>query len=132
MRVPYDVTLPAVIRDVGLGPVGTIGDLELSYLLAFYGDEDTHEAERMLGGVVAALSAQPVVSGDALAVALAELHAADVADEVPEAELAAAWVRVLALDHDLETLAHVWRLAGDAPPTLSLLYRASWVAGGGA
>ena len=73
-----------------------------------------------------------MVSGEALAVALAVLHAADVPDEVPEAELAAARVRVLALDHDLEALAHVWRMAGDAPPTLSLLYRASWMPGSGA
>ena len=45
---PYHVATPAVVQDVGLGPVGTAGNLELSYLVAFYGDEGRHEAARML------------------------------------------------------------------------------------
>lgn len=97
--------------------------LNLHYLLSFYGEETDCEPERLLGGVVSALHAQPQLDRAAIRTRVADtsfLRKSDLADQV---EL----VKFSPLGFNLEELSKLWSVFFQTPYTLSVAYTASVV-----
>lgn len=100
--------------------------LDLHYLLSFYGDQGTLEPQRLLGSVVSALHARPLLTRDMIGDTLADpafsfLAGADLAAE-PDI------VRLSPLAYGLQELVQLWTgpfQKGEY--TLSVAYRASVV-----
>lgn len=97
--------------------------LDLHYLLSFSGDETRLEPQRLLGSVVAALEANPVLSrrqvGDAVT-GTSYLAGSDLADQV---EL----VKFTPLPISLEDLSKLWSVFFQVKYTLSVAYLATVV-----
>ena len=99
--------------------------LDLHYLLTFYGEEAHLEPQRLLGSVVAALHAQPVLTRQRIrdAIANAEngfLNGSDLADEI---EL----VKFTPIPLSLEELYNLWSGFFQTSYSLSVAYHASVV-----
>jgi hypothetical protein len=99
--------------------------LELNYLLSFYGDETKLEPQRVLGGVVRALHAQPILTRDLIRATIAKsefdfLVDSDLADAI---EL----VKFTPLPLSLEDLSKLWSVYFQTPYSLSVAYQATMV-----
>jgi hypothetical protein len=99
--------------------------LDLHYLLTFYGEEAHLEPQRLLGSVVAALHAQPVLTRQRIhdAITNAEngfLNGSDLADEI---EL----VKFTPIPLSLEELYNLWSGFFQTSYSLSVAYQASVV-----
>ena len=129
----YQITPNAAARNLEL-PVRDTGGtgkqrpfvaLDLHYLLTFVGDEKKLQPQDMLGSVVGAVHARPLLSP-------AEIRSAQVSatdppiigddDEVPVVQ-----VRFTPLGLSLEELSKVWSVFFQTPYSLSVVYRASVV-----
>lgn len=100
--------------------------LDLHYLLAFYGDAKTLEAERMLGAVVSDFHERPLLSAtmiqsamndDDLAVVLAKSDLLEAVDRV----------RLTPAALSLDELSKLWSVFFQTPHALSVAYTASVV-----
>lgn len=97
--------------------------LDLSYLLTFFGDENLQQPETLLGGVVSALHAEPILSRERIEqVVAAEAHlaASDLASQV---EL----VRFVPIDLSLEELSKLWSVFFQTAYRLSVAFKGSVV-----
>jgi hypothetical protein len=99
--------------------------LDLLYLLSFHGNEVQLEPQRLLGSVVRALHARPVLTrqmiGDAVGDASnAFLAGSDLADELES-------VKFTPSPLSLEELSKLWSVFFQVPYTLSVAYQASVV-----
>jgi len=98
--------------------------LELSYLVSFFGSDETLEPQRLLGATVATLHAWPVLSADMIAAAIAAeptyLSGSDLAQQVARVHLG---LSALANDE----LARLWTAFPSVPLHLSVAYQAAAV-----
>lgn len=97
--------------------------LDLHYLLTFFGDENNLEPQQMLGSVVSALHAHPVLARDRIFNVILHnsfLKDSDLADQV---EL----VKFTPHPLNLEELSRLWSVFFQIPYALSILYQASVV-----
>lgn len=97
--------------------------LDLYYLLAFYGDENALEPQRMLGAVARDLHANAVLSRLAIqdAIASRAVLSGSNLDKAMEP------VRITALPLNLDELSKIWSIFFETPFALSVAYRASVV-----
>jgi hypothetical protein len=111
-------------QDVPRGPRRIA--LDLHYLLAFRGDETTFVPQRMLGAVVAALHAGPVLARDTVRAALdadgstSPLAASDLADQLESLSVSLQPISI-------EELSRTWSVLLQVPYDLSVVYLASVV-----
>jgi len=100
--------------------------LDLHYLLSFRGDETAFVPQRMLGAVVAAVHARPILTRDTIRVALAAdgtaspLAASDLADQLESLSVSLQPVSI-------EELSRMWSVLLQVPYDLSVVYLASAV-----
>jgi len=100
--------------------------LDLDYVISFHGDEATLEPQRLMGGVIAALHAAPILSPDEVRGVIAgagphgALAGADYgADAAP--------VRFVLQPQDMDTVHRLWALFPATPYALSVIYTGSAV-----
>jgi hypothetical protein len=94
---------------------------DLHYVLSFYGSDNLLEPQRLLGGVVSTLHAQPVLSPNILRGAAKDLLVtADVAEQIEA-------VRLVPTGFNLEELSKLWSVFFQVPYRLSVAYQASVV-----
>jgi hypothetical protein len=100
--------------------------LDLHYLITFYGNTTQLEPQRMLGAVVRALHAQPVLSRDAIATTIKQTSflngkvSSNLADQI---EL----VRFTPINFSLEEMSKLWSVFLKTDYALSVAYAASVV-----
>ena len=97
--------------------------LDLHYLLTFYGDEALLEQQRVLGAVVQALHAKPLLSSaeiNSTTTDVGVLENCDLAEEVER-------VKLRPLPLSLEELSKLWSVLLQIPYRLSIAYQASVV-----
>jgi hypothetical protein len=125
----YQVTPNAAWRNADLPTRrqdGTVAQLpqaafDLHYVLSFYGSDNLLEPQRLLGGVVSTLHAQPVLSPNILRGAAKDLLVtADVAEQIEA-------VRLVPTGFNLEELSKLWSVFFQVPYRLSVAYQASVV-----
>lgn len=95
--------------------------LNLNYLITFYGNELDLEPQRLLGAVVRALHAQPILSPDAIRDTLADpmfsyLSASDLGDEIET-------IKLQLMPLSTEDLSKIWSVFFQTPYTLSVSYQ---------
>lgn len=97
--------------------------LDLHYLLSFYGDDKTFEAERMLGAVVRDLHANPIPTRDFIGNVIASFAQLDGSDltSAPES------IRFSQAHLSLEELSRVWSIMVQSPYVVSVPYVATVV-----
>ena len=111
-------------QDVPRGP-RRIG-LDLHYLLSFRGDETAFVPQRMLGAVVAALHARPVLTRDTISAAVgadgaaSPLAPSDLADQLESLTVSLEPISI-------EELSRTWSVLLQVPYDLSVVYLASAV-----
>ncbi|MGH8611953.1 MAG: DUF4255 domain-containing protein [Gammaproteobacteria bacterium] len=127
----YQVTPNAAIRNSDLptrGPDGKLVErpqaaLDLHYLLAFYGSQQTLEPERMLGAVARNLHARPLLSRQAIQDAISnhpELNGSNLADAIERVRFTPAAI-------SLDELSKLWSVFFQTPHALSVVYHANVV-----
>lgn len=97
--------------------------LDLSYLLAFYGNENNLEPQRMLGATVRDIHAKPVLMQQMIEDAIASepfLTTSNLADGVEQ-------VKFTPLSLSLEELSKLWSVFFQAPYALSVAYQGTAV-----
>jgi hypothetical protein len=100
--------------------------LDLHYLLSFHGDEASFEPQRMLGIVMSALHARPILTRRAIRDTVADetfatfLQGSDLADQIDA-------IRLTPTSHNLEELSKIWSVFLQTPYTLSVAYQAGVV-----
>ena len=97
--------------------------LDLHYLIAFYGNQQNLEAERMLGAVVRNLHARPLLSRQSIQETIsshAELAGSNLADAIEK-------VRFTPAATSLDELSKLWSVFFQTPHALSIAYRADVV-----
>jgi len=97
--------------------------LNLRYLLAFYGSQQTLEPDRMLGAVVRNLHARPLLSRQSIQDAISEhseLAASNLAEAIERVRLTPA---ALSLDE----FSRIWSVFFQTPHALSVVYEADMV-----
>ncbi|MFC8681526.1 DUF4255 domain-containing protein [Microbacterium ureisolvens] len=100
-----------------------VAALDLYYLLSFYGEEATLEAQQLLGSTVAFLHTQPILPRSEVTAAVAGsafLAGSDLAQQVD-------LVRLTPLTMTLEELSRLWSVLLQVKYALSVVYRASIV-----
>lgn len=102
--------------------------LDLYYLLSFYGNDLQLESQRMLGGVVALLHAQPVLTREHIRQAVAQ-NRATATPYLGEADLdqQVDLVRLKPVSYSLEELSKLWSVFFQTTHTVSLAYQAGVV-----
>lgn len=127
----YQVSPNAALRNSDLptrGPDGKLVDrpqaaLDLHYLLAFYGSQQTLEPERMLGAVARNLHARPLLSRQAIQDAISshpELNGSNLADAIERVRFTPAAI-------SLDELSKLWSVFFQTPHALSVVYHANVV-----
>ncbi len=127
----YQISPNTALRNNDLptrGPDGKRVDrpqaaLDLHYLMAFYGDKQKLDAERMLGAVVRKLHARPLLSRQSIQNAIAnnsELNGSNLADAIEQ-------VRVTPAAISLDELTKLWSVFFQTPHALSVVYDAKAV-----
>jgi len=127
----YQVSPNAALRNSDLptrGPDGKLTDrpqaaLDLHYLLAFYGSQQTLEPERMLGAVARNLHARPLLSRQAIQDAISshpELSGSNLADAIERVRFTPAAI-------SLDELSKLWSVFFQTPHALSVVYHANVV-----
>jgi hypothetical protein len=97
--------------------------LDLHYLLTFFGKDNTLEAQRLLGAVVAELGLRPVLTADEIERSVAArdyLGGADLAEQVEH-------IFLTPLHLTLEEVSRLWSVLVQQPYSLSIQYQASVV-----
>ena len=100
--------------------------LDLHYLLSFRGDETAFVPQRMLGAVVAALHARPMLARDTIRAALeadgsaSPLTVSDLADQLESLSVSLQPISI-------EELSRTWSVLLQVPYDLSAVYLASAV-----
>lgn len=97
--------------------------LDLSYLLAFYGNENTLEPQQMLGATVRDIHAKPVLMRQMIEDAIASepfLATSNLADAVEQ-------IKFTPLTLSLEELSKLWSVFFQAPYALSVAYQGTVV-----
>lgn len=113
------------------GPEGALrrrpgAAVDLNYLLSFHGDEGALEPERMMGAVLTALHASPVLTaGQVIEAVAASGGHGPLAGAAWDSGSVALHVSPVALD--VETLHRLWSLAPSGSASLSLAYCVSTV-----
>jgi hypothetical protein len=97
--------------------------LDLHYLLTFFGKDNTLEAQRLLGAVIAELGTRPVLTADEIGRSVAAR------DYLNEADLAEQFERIFLtpLHLTLEEVSRLWSVLVQQPYSLSIQYQASVV-----
>src|SRR5574337_779066 len=124
----YQITADAALRNSDLptrGPDGKLvgrpqAALDLHYLLAFYGSQQTLEPERMLGAVARNLHARPLLSRQAIQDAISnhpELNGSNLADAIDRVRFTPAAI-------SLDELSKLWSVFFQTPHALSVVYHA--------
>lgn len=124
----YQVSPNASMRNNDLptrGPDGKLLDrpqaaLDLRYLIAFYGSQQSLEADRMLGAAVRNLHARPLLSCQAIQGAIAnhgELTGSNLADAIERVRFTPAAI-------SLDELSKLWSVFFQTPYALSVVYDA--------
>ena len=127
----YQVSPNAALRNDDLptrGPDGKLVNrpqaaLDLHYLLAFYGGQQTLEPERMLGAVARNLHARPLLSRQAIQDAISshpELSGSNLADAIERVRFTPAAI-------SLDELSKLWSVFFQTPHALSIVYHANVV-----
>lgn len=127
----YQVTPNPALRNTDLptrGPDGKLVErpqaaLDLHYLLAFYGGQQTLEPERMLGAVARNLHARPLLSRQAIQDAISnhpELNGSNLADAIERVRFTPAAI-------SLDELSKLWSVFFQTPHALSVVYHANVV-----
>ncbi len=127
----YQVSPNAALRNSDLptrGPDGKLVErpqaaLDLHYLLAFYGSQQTLEPERMLGAVARNLHARPLLSRQAIQDAISshpELNSSNLADAIERVRFTPAAVSI-------DELSKLWSVFFQTPHALSVVYHANVV-----
>jgi hypothetical protein len=127
----FQVSPNAALRNSDLptrGPDGKLVDrpqaaLDLHYLLAFYGSQQTLEPERMLGAVARNLHARPLLSRQAIQDAISshpELTGSNLADAIERVRFTPAAI-------SLDELSKLWSVFFQTPHALSVVYHANVV-----
>jgi hypothetical protein len=105
--------------------------LDLHYLLSFYGNDLAMEPQRLLGSVIAALHAQPLLSPERIRMTLRTATDDVLAQEtvLADSDLAeqVAGVRFTPINLSLEELSKLWSVFFQVPYVLSVAYQASVV-----
>ncbi len=96
---------------------------DLEYLISFYGNDQSYEPQRLLGRVVAALHAEPVLEAERIRTAIRNTPAlaGSTFDREPQA------VRISPITLGLDDLSRMWSVFYQTPYTLTLAYAASVV-----
>lgn len=127
----YQVSPNAALRNSDLPTRGLEGKLvnrpqaalDLHYLLAFYGNQQTLEPERMLGAVARNLHARPLLSRQAIQDAITnhpELKDSNLADTIERVRFTSAAI-------SLDELSKLWSVFFQTPHALSVVYHANVV-----
>jgi hypothetical protein len=127
----YQVSPNAALCNADLptrGPGGKLVDrpqvaLDLHYLLAFYGSQQSLEPERMLGAVARNLHARPILSRQSIQDAITnhpELVGSNLADAIER-------VRFTPAAMSLDELSKLWSVFSQTPHALSMVYQANVV-----
>lgn len=127
----YQASPNAALRNNDLptrGPDGKLVErpqaaLDLHYLLAFYGSQQTLEPERMLGAVARNLHARPLLSRQSIQEAISnhpELNGSNLADAIER-------VRFTPAAMSLDDLSKLWSVFFQTPHALSVVYHANVV-----
>jgi len=127
----YQVSHNAGLRNADLPGRNAAGDLvkrptaalNLHYLVAFYGDENTLETQRMLAAVARDLHTQPGLTRAMIlnaAASQAELNDSDLADAFEQ-------VKFTPLDLSIDEWTKLWSVFFQTPHAPSLAYQASVV-----
>ena len=105
--------------------------LDLHYLVSFYGNEQSLQPQILLGSVVHALHARPVLTRSMIQTVLKEINDTPLSPLRPllKSNLADAveLVKFTPLPFSLEELSKLWSVFFQVPYTLSVVYRASVV-----
>jgi hypothetical protein len=126
----YQVSYNAALRNNDLptrGPDGNLVDrpqaaLDLHYLIAFYGDHQEQEPDRMLGATVRDLHARPLLSRKAIQDAITDsvLEKSNLSDSIERVRFTPAAI-------SLDDLSKLWSVFFQTPHALSVVYNASVV-----
>jgi hypothetical protein len=115
-------------------PDGTLAQtataaLDLHYLLTFFGDDMQYEPQRMLGSIVSAIHARPVLTRDRINSAIAAAVGLDPSSFLGKSDLANQLDTVRFTPHplSLEEMSRLWSVFFQIPYSLSVLYEASVV-----
>jgi hypothetical protein len=96
---------------------------DLEYLISFYGNDQSFEPQRLLGRVVAALHAEPVLSAERIRSTIENTPV--LAGSTLDRELQP--VRIVPITLGLEDLSRMWSVFYQTPYSLTLAYAASVV-----
>ena len=97
--------------------------LDLHYLISFYGDDKTFEADRMLGAVVRDLHANPIPGRDFISNVIASFTSLDGSDLAAAPES----IRFSQTHLSLEDLSRLWSIMVQSPYAVSVPYVATVV-----
>lgn len=95
--------------------------LNLDYIISFHGSELVMEPQRLLGSVVSALHAYPILEKDTILEAINSRNYLTADTLFDQVEL----VKLTQLNLSLEELSKLWSVFYQIPYTLSVIYRAS-------
>ncbi len=103
--------------------------LNLDYIFSFYGDESELEAQRMLGSVVSALHARPIIGRELIQNAIDTITQGDPDHYLADSNLAdqAESIKFTQLLLNLEELSKLWSVFFQTSYSLSVAYRCSVV-----
>ncbi len=96
---------------------------DLEYVLSFYGNDQTFEPQRLLGRVVTALHAEPVLSAERIRTTIANTSV--LAGSTLDREVQP--IHIVPISLDLEDLSRMWSTFYQTPYNLTLAYAASVV-----
>ncbi len=103
--------------------------LDLDFLISFYGDHSLLEHQRLMGGVVTLLHAQPLLSPEFIDMIIQKILDNDPTNYLGEADLSEQpeSVRLTPIILNLEETSKIWSVFFQVPHALSIAYRASAV-----
>lgn len=103
--------------------------LDLDFLISFYGDHSLLEHQRLMGGVVTLLHAQPLLSPEFIELIIQKILDNDPTNYLGDADLSEQpeSVRLTPIILNLEETSKIWSVFFQVPHALSIAYRASAV-----
>ena len=103
--------------------------LDLDFLISFYGDHSLLEHQRLMGGVVTLLHAQPLLSPDYIDQVIQKILDNDPTNYLGESDLSQQpeAIRLTPVILNLEETSKIWSVFFQVPHALSIAYRASAV-----
>ncbi len=103
--------------------------LDLDFILSFYGDHSLLEHQRLMGGVVTLLHAQPLLSAEFIEAVIQKILTNDPTHYLGNSDLAQQpeSIRLTPITLNLEEMSKIWSVFFQVPHALSIAYRASAV-----